>query len=123
MRTLVEILQSTSSALFPAELGSRLITIETRDCDGDTALHVCVRRKDREAVRLLLDAGADPNGVGDMGLTPLHIAIQSGSADIAGTLLAHGARSDIRSEFGRTAFEVATEKGGEVARLVRRGGV
>lgn len=123
MRTLAEVLQSTSSILFPAELGNRVIDIETRDCDGDTALHVCVRRKDHEAVRLLLNAGADPNGVGDMGLTPLHIAVQSGSADIAGLLLRHGARSNIRSEFERTAFEVATEKGGEVARIVRRAGV
>lgn len=35
-----------------------------------------VERKDRYAVDLLIAAGADVNAVGDMGETPLHVALR-----------------------------------------------
>jgi hypothetical protein len=51
MPTLHDILQSTSSALFPAELGHREVFLDSRDSDGDTALHVILRRKVARAVK------------------------------------------------------------------------
>ena len=122
MRSLNEVLQSTSDALFPADLGKRTITVDTRDCDGDTALHVLVRRKDLAGVELLLTASANPNAVGDMGETPLHVAIRSGSDDIVLALMRHGARPEARTEFGETAMDMAIKQGGEIARLVKRRG-
>ena len=57
-------------------------------------LHVAVRLEDIEAVRDLLDSGADPN-VTDrlgLGLTPLHLAVQfSENLAITQILLAYGA--------------------------------
>ena len=121
MRSIVEVLQSTSSALFPADLGNRAVAIDSRDSDGDTPLHIVASRGDLVAVELLLSAGANPNAVGDMGQTPLHIAISRGSPEVVAALLRHGARAGIRSELGDTAVERAIKVGGEVARIVRRG--
>ena len=122
MESLFEVLQSTSDALFPAELGKRTITIDSCDCEGDTPLHVIVRRKNQPAVEQLLSAGANPNARGDMGETPLHIAIRGGSIEIVAALVRHGARAGIRTEFGETALDMAIKHGGEIARLVKRSG-
>jgi ankyrin repeat protein len=118
MRTLEEILQSTSDALFPAELGRRHVAIDSRDCDGDTPLHVLLWRKDFSGVKDLIEAGADPNAIGDMGETPLHVAIHQEVPDIIELLLAAGANADISSEFGETPRSLATSKKDVIARLL-----
>ena len=122
MRSLSDVLQSTSASLFPAELGRRIVAIDSRDADGDTPLHIIVRRKDLSGVKLLLSAGANPNAPGDMGETPLHVAISGGSTDIVAALMRQGAKANIRTEFGDTALERAIKVGGETARVVRRAG-
>jgi ankyrin repeat protein len=45
------------------------------ESDGDTPLHVMLRRNDNEAVPMLLNAGANVNVIGDMSETPLHVAV------------------------------------------------
>jgi ankyrin repeat protein len=119
MPTLHDILQSTSSALFPAELGHREVFLDSRDSDGDTALHVVLRRKDARAAAVLIEAGANVNAVGDLGRTPLHIAVRSQMAETVALLVQAGARPDVRDEFGVSARELALEIGGEVARAVK----
>ena len=37
-----EVLQSASDRLFPAEIGKAKIYLDSRDCDGDNALHVFI---------------------------------------------------------------------------------
>lgn len=119
MRTLEDILQSTSDSLFPAELGARRVAVDSRDADGDTPLHVLVRRRDFDGAKQLIAAGANPNAVGDMGETPLHVAVRQGAADIVEALVAAGARPDIRSEFGDTPLSLAAGKRA-IARLIER---
>ena len=87
--TLEEILASTSDILYPAELGEKPVTINSTDCDGDTPLHVMVWRKDRYAVNLLIEAGADVNAAGDMTETPLHVAIGQEDLPINHWFVAH----------------------------------
>ena len=119
-RGLDEILQSTSDALFPAELGERRVELNSKDCDGDTPLHVLVWRKDRYAVDLLVQSGADINAVGDMGTTPLHVAISQEDEPIIEALLMAGARTNIRSDFNETAQEKAEKLRGSIEALVKR---
>lgn len=52
--------------------------------------------------RLLLSAGAEVNAVGDMGETPLHIAVRRGQPRVVELLLAYGADINVGSEFGPT---------------------
>ena len=110
-RTLGEVLQSTSDALFPASLGRAPVQIDSADSDGDTPLHILVRRGDTEGALLLIDHGAPINAIGDMGETPLHIAIAKANLTVVQALLAHGSRTDIVSEFGETARQKAAKAG------------
>jgi ankyrin repeat protein len=66
-------------------------------------------REDVEAVRVLLTAGADPNAIGDMSETPLHVACRVANPAIVEALLAAGARTDLRGEFDVTPAEIAQE--------------
>jgi len=104
--TLNEILIRASVVMFP-DGPSRPISVDTRDSDGDTPLHKVALWGDNHAAKVLIDAGADIDAIGDMGLTPLHFAVMQGHALLVETLLDHGARTDIRSELGSTARELA----------------
>jgi uncharacterized protein len=119
-RSLDEILQSTSDVLFPDEMGERVVAVDSRDVCGDTPLHVMTWRSDRHAVKLLIEAGADIDAIGDMSETPLHIATRKGDAEIVEMLLAAGAATDIRSEFNETAKEASEKAGDEMRRLFKR---
>ena len=59
--------------------------------DGATALHWATHWDNLAAVDLLLGAGADPDARTDLGLSPLFLAAENGSADVAARLLAAGA--------------------------------
>ncbi len=74
---LEDVLQSTSDSLFPADLGGRAVTIDSRGGDDDTPMHVMAWRNDLEGVEVLIRSGADVNATGDMGETPLHVHAQN----------------------------------------------
>jgi ankyrin repeat protein len=64
-------------------------------------LHLMTKRNDVDAVRWLLDHGADPNARWphwDAEVTPLHLAAMRGAADIIRLLLAAGADRTIRDD-------------------------
>jgi ankyrin repeat protein len=62
--------------------------------DGDTALHRAAARGQVEAVKLLLERGANVNAVDDEGTTPLLGATYRGHTEVAGVLLERGAAVD-----------------------------
>lgn len=107
MRSVSQILQSTSDALFPAKLGEARVSIGSTGPDGDTPLHVLIWRDDTEGALLLIEHGAPLDAAGDMGETPLHAAIGRKNLAVIRALVAAGARVDIVSEFGQTAREKA----------------
>ena len=119
-RSLAEILQSTSDVLFPAEMGEAVVSIDSRDCDGDTPLHLMAWRKDVGCARVLLAAGANVKAVGDMGSTPLHVAIAQEDVAMIELLLEAGATVTNISGFGNTELQDAERKGGKVWKLVQQ---
>jgi ankyrin repeat protein len=110
-QTLHEVLQSTSESLFPAEMGKKVIDINTTDCEGDTPLHVLISRGNTAGALLLIENGANINAVGDMGETPLHLAIRRKDLKIISALLNNNAKTNIVSEFGKSASQEAIEIG------------
>jgi len=117
--TLDEILASCSDTLFPAEMGEARVTIESRDVEGDTPLHVMLWRDNTYGALLLIEAGADINAVGDMSETPLHVAVSKCNLVAVEALLKAGARTTDKSEFGKTPAEMAAETGGDMQKRFR----
>lgn len=92
-----------------------------RNAQKVTALHAAASRGDLEIVRMLLEAGADPNARQEGGFVPLHSAAQNGNVPVAELLLEHGAKADARNDKGKTPAEIAEEaKHPELAARLRR---
>jgi ankyrin repeat protein len=70
-----------------------------------------VARRDLEIVELLLEAGADPNARQERGFVPLHDAAANGNVGLVDLLLKHGARPDAKTDDGKTAADMAVERG------------
>ncbi|XP_059684541.1 ankyrin repeat and SOCS box protein 3 isoform X2 [Gavia stellata] len=65
--------------------------INSKTFEGMCALHLSARHGSLESVRVLLEAGADPNEVTTEATTALFLAVENGHADIVKILLQHGA--------------------------------
>ncbi len=70
------------------------------DPTGDSLLHIAARAGDLDTVGLLVRAGVDVDQIGDMGCTALHHAKMKRHEDVYSFLVAHGASTLIRNEFG-----------------------
>jgi ankyrin repeat protein len=75
------------------------------------ALHAAVASRNAEAVALLLDRGADPNARQQVGYTPLMGAANAGREDLVDLLLRHGADRTLVNDEGKTAADIARERG------------
>ena len=74
-------------------------TIDTTNALGDNALHCVCVWGDLGAVKLLVENGIEINQRGDLGHTPLRVAVDFGFQEIADYLIAHGAdRSALDAE-------------------------
>jgi hypothetical protein len=71
-----------------------------------------IRARDPAAVRVALDAGADPNSRGDFARTPLHLAARE-SAEATEILLSRGANPNVADGDGRTPLHLAYAKAAE----------
>lgn len=89
----------------------KMTSLDVRDQDGETALHVATRWNLPEIVRKLLKAGANPNIQEVHGLLyPLHIASYNGNDDIVSILLDHGADVNCLDFDGCTPLHVSTKQ-------------
>lgn len=80
------------------------------------ALHAAVAGRNLEIVKAVLDAGADPNAQQQAGFRPIHEAGTNANRKLAELLLAHGADPTLTSDDGKSAVDLAREKGhGEFA--------
>ena len=90
---------------------------------GFTPLHSAVATdagaSDIEIVRLLLAKGADPNAKSQSGGTPLHTAAFTGERAVLDLLLGHGADARVRNVQGKSAADIARERGNtEIANVL-----
>lgn len=115
--TFEEMLASCSDTLFPAEMGMAAVTLDSRDVDGDTPLHVMLWRNNTYAVLRFIEAGADVNAVGDMSETPLHVALRQQNLVAVEALLKSGADVSCVDEFGQSPRDLADQVKGDVRRL------
>lgn len=91
---------------------------------GLTALHIGVQLSQADAVRILLDGGANPNATdGTNGRTPLFNAVEANDFVITSTLIQHGSDPFIASYSGCTPLQIAAGKSlGELVNIMENSG-
>ena len=80
-----------------------------RGSSGETAAHIAAAIGNTEALKLLLEAGLDPNAEDHCGETPLHYAALTGHNACAKMLLQYGANASAESNYAETALCVARQ--------------
>ena len=78
---------------------------------GVRPVHAASAAHDHETLRLLLEAGADPNLRQRGGFVPLHEAAHSDDVVMARLLLEHGADPALAADDGRDAIRIAADDG------------
>jgi ankyrin repeat protein len=81
------------------------------DKDGETSLHVALRRGFVDIVPLLLNHDADTNYPDKDGETSLHIALQRSLIDTIPLLLNRGADTNYPGNHGKTSLHMALRRG------------
>jgi uncharacterized protein len=95
--------------------------ISSLSTDGWTPLHLAAFFGKKDAVRLLLNKGAEVNArsTNAMANTPLHAAAAGKDTETAKILLDHGANANARQHGGWTALHAAAQNGDvEMARAL-----
>jgi ankyrin repeat protein len=86
---------------------------------GVRPVHAASASHDHETMRLLLEAGADPNQRQRGGFVPLHEAAHTDDVEMARMLLDHGADPTLTADDGRDARRMAADDGStRVAQLL-----
>lgn len=128
----VNAVSDTGSPLMSAALDGRAACIKLlaslgaelnwQNKDGATALFIATCEQQVDAVKALLELGADPNISGD-GLTALHAAAERDYADIIDALLDAGANVNAQDKMGVTSAYMAVHfnKLGALKQLLKRG--
>ncbi|XP_072464061.1 B-cell lymphoma 3 protein isoform X3 [Notamacropus eugenii] len=101
-----------------------VLSLEARNYEGLTPLHVAVNTEDSETVLLLLDRGADVDAVDiKSGRSPLIHAVENNSPAMVQLLLQHGANVNAQMYSGSSALHSASGRGllSLVRTLVRSG--
>ena len=88
--------------------------LDTVDSTGRSPLSWAAQRGEDEAVRLLLEYGADPNNKDNTNMTPLHFAAQASTPKCLLLLIEHGAKV-FQSTRGWTALHYACSYHDDVA--------
>ena len=97
--------------------------LDQADQRGNTPLHLAVYKKNPEAVKALLEAGATVDVGNRLGLTPLHDAIRAGNPDVVRMLVERGADPFRVSKSGDCPFKLASDlerRSADVAEKARK---
>ena len=88
------------------------VDVNSRDNNNDTALHYAAQQESHaEAVRVLIDAGADMDTKDDGGHSPLHFASRSGALEVVKMLVEAGAGVCLTDDDGLTCLILAASNG------------
>jgi ankyrin repeat protein len=83
--------------IFHGLSGGRLFDINSRNTNGETALHLAVNEGEYIYVKLLLDAGCLPAIKNNKDRTALHLAAKCGNEDIASLILGYELQKVVKS--------------------------
>ncbi|MDA2164604.1 ankyrin repeat domain-containing protein [Bacillus cereus] len=89
------------------------IHIRAKNENENTPLQAAIANKQIELVTFLIEKGSDVNVIQSGGWTGLHEAALLGNEEIIVLLLKNGANKMIEKNDGKTAYDIALEKGHE----------
>lgn len=107
--TIVTYLQEGRRAEFEAMLNEE--TINLKDRDGQTLLHIAAKYNDIETVSLLMRKGAKIDSLDAEGKTPLLVALEKRNIEVAKLLASNNANLFQKDTFGSSPFFYAREVG------------
>ncbi|TPV42377.1 ankyrin repeat domain-containing protein [Bacillus dicomae] len=87
------------------------IHIRAKNENENTPLQAAIANKQNELVAFLIEKGSDVNVIQSGGWTCLHEAALLGNEEIIILLLKNGANKTIKKNDGKTAYDIALEKG------------
>ncbi len=91
--------------------------------EGATPLHLAAQADSAEAVRKLIEAGADPDARDARGRTPLFHPTKAGRTELVGALIAAGSGADAADDDGSTPLHLAAaENDTDTAQLLLKTG-
>lgn len=104
--------------------GADVNALDTRTSrNGRRALNWAAWYNHADAVKELIERGADIDGVNLTGFTPIHHAAEAGSPEVASVLIEAGADVNLPSFAGETPLQRARREGHqEVVRLLEAAG-
>jgi len=90
---------------------------------GQTALSIAILEGHKDIVEILLENGANPNGMIERMIdaeqrTALMAAVVSGNNEIVELLIEHGAKMDEKDEMGRTALMIAARTHKDIVKFL-----
>ncbi|XP_054722893.1 85/88 kDa calcium-independent phospholipase A2-like [Uloborus diversus] len=85
--------------------------VNARNFEGDTALHVMVRRNRLSCALALLSHRADPDARNAHGDAPVHLAVRTGDVSMVQTFIAFGADLEVLNNRGESPRHCAAAEG------------
>jgi hypothetical protein len=101
-----------------ANVNARLAGERTTSTSGASPLHLAATNGKSEAMKVLMEKGADINAEDDYGDTALHYAVNKGQEEMVRGLLCLGARVDAVDDYGRTPLSLA-EGNDSITKILR----
>ena len=86
-------------------------SVNNKDQDGNTKLHIASRQGHLENVEMLLELGVSLKKINKIQRTALHEAALNGHFEIAKLLLQNGADVDAKDKIQKTPLQFAAQRG------------
>lgn len=102
--------EGNGSKAFSLAEGKGSTVINYRGDNGESPLHIVIRRRNSNWISFLLANGANPDAADNKGDTPLILAARAGYVEAAAQLLMKRAQIDKANRLGETALIVAVQQ-------------
>ena len=103
------------------EISNRANLVEHKDEHGRTLLYIASKSGFYDTCKMLLQKGASVDEVQRDGSTPLHGAAYFGHAQVVRLLLQHGARTNLRNNWGNASLDESATS--EIRRVIQTASV